>query len=633
MDRHLDTRRESPALPLPRLRQDLSLLPGPDDHRGSPRYLIHDPITGRFHRIGETIAKVLSHWSDQTVADFASELIRRNVYATPSDATDGLKALLRFLDRNRLLETSHAQQTAHLAESDIGRRRPWHEVILHKYLYIRIPLFRPQAWLDRILPWLEPWFRPHTAIAIALMGLVGLYLAGRQWDDFVSTFLYFFTPGGLVFYGLTLLIIKSLHELGHAIMARRAGAAVPVIGVAFLVMFPILYTDTTDAWRLRDRRQRVLIDAGGILVELIIACLAIFAWSLLPDGPLRSAAFFAATTSWTMSLLVNLNPCMRFDGYYLLSDGLGIENLQQRGFALGRWQMRRTLLGLTAPKPEETRPTLLCLYAYGTWVYRFFLFIGIALLIHHIFPKAIGIVLFCAEIGIFILRPILRELTHWWGHRMTILKNRRGQISVLILLIAFTSLFIPWQTRIITPALMRPAEQTWIYGQDNARIDQVFIRHGQSVEKGDVLLRLYSDVLQHEYELAQRSLALAELKLSRQAANAIERQDITLRHDQVSEARSRVESLQRQISALTIRAPFSGSVGSLHPNLETGLRTMQQTVLFRLRTGNRTGCPGQHQRSVPPSIRSAYAFHLRYNGPPNRSVHSTAHGTCCENPN
>jgi len=104
-------------------------------------------------------------------------------------------------------------------------------------------------------------------------------------------------------------------------------------------MFPVLYTDTTDAWRLTDKRKRLLIDSGGIIVELTIAAIAIFLWSFLPDGPARSAAFFAATTSWVLSLMVNLNPCMRFDGYYLLGDLFGIQNMQARGFELGRWKM------------------------------------------------------------------------------------------------------------------------------------------------------------------------------------------------------------------------------------------------------------------------------------------------------
>jgi len=177
-------------------------------------------------------------------------------------------------------------------------------------------------------------FKRNTWVFIFIIGLIGLFFTARQWDQFTTTFMHFFTLEGFIFYAITLTLIKALHELGHAYTARHFGVRVPIIGVAFLVMFPILYTDTTDAWRLTDKRKRLLIDSGGIIVELSIAAISLFLWSFLPDGPARSAAFFAATTSWVLSLMVNLNPCMRFDGYYLLGDLFGIQNMQARGFEL-----------------------------------------------------------------------------------------------------------------------------------------------------------------------------------------------------------------------------------------------------------------------------------------------------------
>ncbi|MDL2424949.1 peptidase M50, partial [Pseudomonas sp. BAgro211] len=88
---------------------------------------------------------------------------------------------------------------------------------------------------------------------------------------------------------------------------------------------PMFYTDVSDAWRVSDRRSRLLIGAGGVLAELVLAVLALLAWSLLPDGPLRTSAFMLASATWITTVLVNLNPFMRFDGYFLLTDLLGVE--------------------------------------------------------------------------------------------------------------------------------------------------------------------------------------------------------------------------------------------------------------------------------------------------------------------
>ena len=132
---------------------------------------------------------------------------------------------------------------------------------------------------------------------------------------------------------ITLIFVKSLHELGHGYIAKYFGCRVSAIGIAFLVFFPFLYTDTTDAWRLRNHRERLIINFAGILTELHLALIATFLWAILPDGGLKSVTFFIATTSWISSLAINVSPFMRFDGYYVFSDWLKAEILQPRSFA------------------------------------------------------------------------------------------------------------------------------------------------------------------------------------------------------------------------------------------------------------------------------------------------------------
>ena len=188
-------------------------------------------------------------------------------------------------------------------------------------------------------------------LAFGTIGVVGLFLVGRQWDAFVSTFLHFFNWRGAVMYGAVLCLVKVVHELGHAYTATRFGCRVPTIGVAFMVMVPVLYSDVSDSYRLSSKRKRVAIAAAGVVAELGLAAVATVLWAFLPDGPLRSMAFVVATSSWIMSLTVNLNPLMRFDGYYLLADGLGLPNLQDRACAFGQWKLRQLLFGAGSPQP------------------------------------------------------------------------------------------------------------------------------------------------------------------------------------------------------------------------------------------------------------------------------------------
>ena len=569
------------AAVLPRLRQELSLIPAPNADDGSPRWFLFDPVRNAFHSLTRRAVDILAQWSAEPVPDALERLKKTH----PDIEEEELKSITEFLFEQKLTEIPPAGDPESLARQEAASRKPFHEQIIHKYLFFRIPLFQPQKFLNATAPLINFMFKPACWFIVLILGLIGVFFAARQWEQFIATFMHFFTLEGFIFYAITLVIIKALHELGHAYVARHFGVRVPIIGVAFLVMFPVLYTDTTDAWRLTDKRKRLLIDAGGIIVELTIAALAIFLWSFLPDGPARSAAFFAATTSWVLSLMVNLNPCMRFDGYYLLGDLFSIQNMQARGFELGRWKMRETLFDLGRPKPESLRPKKsfgLLAYAYSTWVYRFFLFIGIALLVHHIFPKAIGIVLFIIEILFFIVAPIWRELKHWWTLRMTILSNKRGRLTLTLSLALLALFFAPWQTKVHAPALIRPVLQTEIFSVAPARVENIHVELGQSVTSGERLIDLSSESLMFQRKLSEQRIAMLTAQLNRQASNIDERRLSAVLDDDLKTEKLTLQSIDEEIAQLAIVAPHDGIITTLPHSLHQGRYITQTDQLMQI---------------------------------------------------
>lgn len=568
-----------PSPPLPPLRQEIRL--ERDETRN--RWLLHDPVRGRFHAIGPVAFSALSHWESLPPDAFIERLNRANPGLNFGE--EELQELTEFLLSEKLLDHKGQQDAERLAKHEAALRKPWHEQLIHKYLFFRIPLWNPQHFLDRTGPAVSRWLRPALFKTIFVFGLIGLYFAARQWDSFVSTFLYFFTLQGFAFYALSLVVLKILHELGHAYAARHFGARIPVIGLAFLVMFPILYTDTTDVWRIQARRSRTLINSAGIIVELCVAALSLLLWAFLPDGIFRSIAFFAATTSWAMSLFVNLNPWMRFDGYYIISDLLGVENLQKRGFEVGRWVMRNTLFGLDEGLSESyPRKAIfgMTIYAFSTWVYRFFLFIGIAILVHHIFPKAIGIVLFVIEIAMFIALPISREIKHWWSQRMSILSHSRGRMTLALSTLAVLLFAVPWPSNVSAPALIRPADDTQIFPPIAARIIAISALNGQSVQAGDILIQLKSPSLDHAKYLASLELKVAEARWAQRAASLQDRQLGDLLKDELDQKRKALESVSRELERLTLRAPHDGVISDMPHTLVTGTQVQVPTALLRV---------------------------------------------------
>ncbi|HMQ58966.1 MAG TPA: biotin/lipoyl-binding protein, partial [Rhizobiaceae bacterium] len=333
-------------------------------------------------------------------------------------------------------------------------------------------------------------------------------------------------------------------------------------------------TDTSDAWRLASRRKRLMIDGAGIMTELMLAVIATWLWVLLPDGLGRSIAFSVATVGWVASLGVNLSPFMRFDGYYLFSDAIGVQNLQQRAFALGRWRLREWLFGLGDPVPEvfaRPRRRLLVAYAYATWIYRFFLFLGIALLVYHFFIKVVAIILFAIEIVWFIARPIASEIGAWWSMREKIVRCGRAFVSAGVAVALVAACFVPWSTPVRAPAVLAAKRQAQVFTPWPGMLQSLDVARGDVVRAGDVLFRLSSEELQHELKKAEAQVALAELRIARIAADAQDRALLIVLNRELESAREHVAGVVRQIDDLTIRAPIDGRIAETDPDLRIGM--------------------------------------------------------------
>ncbi len=550
---------------LPPIRRDLRLLPAAPEPGGAPMWTIHDPVRDRFFRIGALARDLLARWS----AGRPDAVLAQVTRARPDD----LRHLLVFLSGNDLLELSGAEARAWRLDR-LGRsRRSWASRAFHGYLFIKVPLVRPDWILDRVVPLLSSLLTRTTAWIVGLMGLLGLLLTLRQWDQFVATAVETFTLDGLGAVALALVGAKVLHEMGHAVAAKALGCRVRSMGVALLVLWPVGYTDTTDAWRLTSRRQRLLIGAGGMLVELALACMATLAWALLPDGPLRGGAFVLASVTWISSLAVNLNPFMRFDGYYLLSDLLEVDNLQGRSFALARWRMRRLILGFREPPPEifaRTRRRILIAHAWGTWIYRFFLFLGIALLVYHAFFKVLGIILMMTELVWFLGRPIWSEARIWVRRRDEARWSGGGVVTLLLVLGGIGLLVFPWRGEVSAPARLEALRTADIYPPVAQRLGDLAVAEGDRVPRGQVLMRLSNPDSVAQLAGVEAEISGLRLRLERVAADADTLSAEPVLREALAEALARRDLLQEADRRLIIVAPQDGVVRDLAPDLAPG---------------------------------------------------------------
>jgi putative peptide zinc metalloprotease protein len=558
------------ALPMPvlaALREDLVLFPSSDNLDGSPTWAVQDPVRNKFVQIGWLEFEMMARWQPNPVLLMKS-LVQET---TLRPSLEDILAFGHFLRSQGLVRIESREDLALArkvpAKPGLTNWRWW----LHNYLFFRIPLARPDRLLGSVVPRLEWLFSPATLLVLALLCGMGVVLAARQSELFVQTFVDSLTLAGLLSFAFALMLAKTLHEVGHAVVATRYGVRVAHVGVAFLVLWPMLYTDTGESWRLRNHRQRLHIAAAGMSVEMILAGFSLLGWALSPPGALRSACFYLATTSVVMTLALNLSPFMRFDGYYVLSDAMDMPNLHERAGAIAKTWIRRTFLGWLDPWPEHFAPSkhkaLLC-FAISTWVYRLGLFLGIAVAVYLMFFKVLGIFLFAVEIVWFVMRPVYTELRTWRARRRDI---HRGRASLwLLLLLGGVGLWaFPWAHDIHAPAQLRTEYRT-LFSPIAGKI--VSLHAPGAVAKGEPLVVLDSPKLRNDVQRAQINVTATR------AALASAELGVEQNRDQVGKLGVTVEQFQaedraadQELARMRLSAEFPARWTDVDPSLAVGV--------------------------------------------------------------
>lgn len=553
---------------LPELRQDLELIEGPVSEDGGPTWLIHDPVRNLYFKLDWVSFEIFRHWEQVNQTQLLERINQAGrVQVTGQD----VERMVEFLNANQLLTTSIGQ-SGRMAAIKRSMSGTWKSKLLHNYLFFRIPLIRPDRFLDNTQSSIQFFFSKLFAWLTLVVGLVGLLGVSRQWETFSHSLVDSFSAQGMLAYGITLGFVKILHELGHAYTAKRYGCHVPTMGFAFLVLWPVLYTDTNDVWRLKSNRQRLNVSSAGVLTELVVACWATFLWIFTPEGMLRNMLFLLASTTWISSVLINLSPFMRFDGYFILMDWLKFPNLHPRSFALARWQLRNFVLGLNDPPPEDfsqSRQRALICFAWATWIYRLTLFLGIAALVYSFFVKLVGIFLFFVEMIWFVAKPIWNEIEAW-KQRATEVEMRRKLFLKIYTAGIFLILFvIPMPSRLVASAVLIPTEHFKVYSPKGAMMETLN-RSSSALKKDDLIFSFNQSQLasQEKVNQAKKEAALWQSSVATMNTETQGLWGSLTAQSNVASAEGTV--IASDLSKYKVHAPFSGTVHMTDPDVQSG---------------------------------------------------------------
>ena len=314
--------------------------------RGANWYVLQDHQSGRHFRISvaahallclmdgrRSMQDILARLSEQMGADRPSqaETVRLLVQLHQSDLlTSPLPPDMAELDRRADRQ---------------DRRRFW--TIWRNPLAIRIPLWDPDRFLTRTAPFVRACCNPVTLLLYVALVLAGAVVAAMRLPELAANVSdRVFAADNLLLMALLYPLAKAVHEAGHAYAVKLSGGAVHDVGLMLLVLVPMPYVDASVAAGMPEPSRRIIVSAAGMLAEFGLAAIASIGWAVLDPGPLRAAMLDIMVLCGVSTLVFNANPLLRFDGYYVLSDLIGVPNLDTRAKRQLQHVVRRYLLGM-----------------------------------------------------------------------------------------------------------------------------------------------------------------------------------------------------------------------------------------------------------------------------------------------
>ncbi len=523
-----------------------------------PWYVLHERAHNSFHRVSSVTWNFLTRLSVESTVD---EVWRASIEANPEETPgqEDVFQLLASLYRSNLIHIDGGADERRLIERGEDKKRKPVLARLSELMFLRIPLLDPEPYLRRAEPVIRRLFSPLGLVVAAILvcwGLAELALSGRSAWNQADRLLQL---NNVVLLYLAVFVAKALHEIGHAAMCKHFGGEVRTIGLMLLMFTPLPYVDVTSSWALRNRWQRALIGAAGMLADMLVAAIATIIWAHSPPGVVNELAYNLMFSTAVYTLVFNLNPLMRFDGYYILADMAGVPNLhEQARNAFRRWFRSRALqLDEGIPEPgERVRNAALATFFVASNVYRLMVMLGIVLLIADAY-LGLGLVV---AIALGLTSFVLPLQQGWKTLRSPLFQYQRKLLirrvgTVLALLLLFF-LVIPMPDNRVLPGVVEAKPHTRVYSEAGGIVTRVYAAAGVWVNGGSLLVQLENPELDSELVGVEAQLAQAETLEARSLTEgSVDLVPVEERLKTLTELKA---TLVRQKAALTVRAPHGG---------------------------------------------------------------------------
>ena len=512
-------------------------------------FVLQDPISGKFHRLSpaahQFVMRMDGSATVQSIWDAMCKQGAQQVGDIPTQ--EDIVNLLMQLHAADLMQGDITPDASLLLKRHTQRQhQSWKQWLLNP-MSLKLPLVDPDAFLDatvRTFGWL---FSPLGAVLWLLLVGPALLLAGQHWAALTNNLSdQVLGHGNLWLMAAVFPVIKLAHELGHGFAVKTWGGQVNEGGIMLLVFAPAPYVDASAASGFRSKTRRAVVGAAGMLTELVLAAMAMYVWVLVEPGLVRSIAYNVMIVAGVSTLVVNGNPLLRYDAYYILSDLIEIPNLAQRGQKYLTHCWNRIVFGVPDQDDPHESPSerrWLLGYTVVSYGYRVFVTLTIALFIAGEF-FFFGVLFALWSVTTLIALPIVKGLRYVLYNPG--LQRKRPHAKAITLSIVATLLLllvaIPMPLRTQSQGVVWLPEQSMLRAGENGFFGRWLVEPGTRVAKGAPVFVQEDPLLVTEVEIAQAKVNEARARYSVDQFTSAAKAEVTrrqLEQEQLVLARAR----------------------------------------------------------------------------------------------
>lgn len=529
-------------------------------YRGERWYVLQDHSSNKFHRFTPAAHQLIGLMDGKRTVREVWEAARMRLGEDAPTQQEVIQ-LLGQLHAADALQTDVLPDTAEMLKRFEKRQYGKWKENLRSPLFMRFPLLDPERILVRLWPLVRHIFSWVGAVIwLAVVGCA-VFMAGVHWpeltEDIADRVL---TPGNLLVMWLMFPFVKVFHEFAHAFAVKKWGGEVHELGVMLMVFTPIPYVDASAAAAFRNKSERILVGAAGIMAELFLASLALFFWANIEPGPMRAVIYNIIIMAGISTLLFNGNPLLRYDAYYILGDLLEIPNLGPRGIRYVLYLLQRYLLGVRDAEEPLSAPGerfWFVVYTIASFIYRIFIYVIIVLAIAGKF-FFLGALMACWGVFNMLIMPLGKMLRFLTASPKL---RRRRPLAIAVsglILAAFAGLItlIPVPLSTGAEGVIWVPEDSFVRAGADGFIDRVVSVPGSRIGAGDLLIECSDPLLPAEIRVLESRLE--ELRAVYQSRLETSRVEAQITSEEIKQVIAALADARKRAGDLAIRAAAGG---------------------------------------------------------------------------